>query len=125
MQTPRARRLTGTGAAVVPRARRLTLTGAAVLLTLVIAGCGRSGQAIDAGAAPVVPASAASGPIAALATPTPTELAAATPAATPTPGPTATPVPTPDFPAIEALISGINADLGADATADTDEGSPQ
>lgn len=115
MQTLGGRRISGTGIAFV-----LTLA-----LTLVIAGCGRSGHAVDAGAAPVAPAAVAATPVAALATPTRTELGAATPPATSALGLTATPVPTPDFPAIDALISGINADLGADATADTDEGSPQ
>ncbi len=115
-----------------PRGRGLTGTGISVLLALVITGCGRSTPAINAGGATVAPSvapgAAASTLDAALATSTPTEAAA-----TPTPtsvatlafDPTATPVPTPDFPAIDTLISGINADLGMDATAETDEGSPQ
>ncbi len=43
---------------------------------------------------------------------------------TPTLKPTATLAPTPDLGAIQRLLDEIDADLGADSSADNDEGSP-
>ena len=114
------------------RRRTILAVGAVVLLVaLVSAGCGRRAQPADAGAAPAAtPATApevAGAPSAlpaadASVSPVSTATPAATPAATRT---TATPVPTPDLAGIETLITEIGQDLDADASAGTNEGSPQ
>jgi hypothetical protein len=106
------------------RSRRIVaLAGVALLLALTTAGCGRRAQLDDPGALPT------STPVVATAPPTDapasTAEAASPPTQSPADAPAATPVPTPNLDAIQALINDIDADLGADATATTDEGSPQ
>jgi hypothetical protein len=112
-----------------------------VLLALVTAGCGRRGlpaaagggawaAAATAGPATAGPATATESPAAAAPEspdPEPTVAATAAPTQPPaaSPRPTAAPLATPDLAAIEDLLSELDAALGADATADTDEGSPK
>jgi len=122
-----------------------------LLLALVTAGCGRRGLPAAAGVGDPAASAAASGfaaspTTAAAVEPTqpaePAEPAAsgtvaATPslAATQPPAagqppaqgaePTAAPLQAPDLADIERLLADLDAALGADATADTDEGSPQ
>lgn len=115
---------------------RTHLVISAALVVLVVAGCGRraevpnagsptSPSTVDATSAPQLPAGALVG---ATGEPVATDEPATTaepsePAATAQPG--TTPVPTPDFASIEALLSGIDGDLGDDASAASYEGSPQ
>jgi hypothetical protein len=114
----------------------LAATASALLLGIVAAGCARNGPADDAGSAgpsgQTEPASAAvaletAGPAATTgATPdvAPGEPAAATlPEPAPTSSSTSAPLATPDLTEIEQLLDDLDAVLGADATADTDEGS--
>lgn len=93
------------------------------------AGCGRRPVSTETGSGTAV---GASGPAATqTAVPdrvTATDAPGAEPSidqSSPATAPTGTPVPTPDLTSIEALLAGIGADLNADATATTDEGSPQ
>jgi hypothetical protein len=117
-----------------------TFIALALLLVLVTAGCANRRLPEDAGAAgaaagqtgptlepqpvAVVPASPASPATAAPeATPDPTPSPAATkappPGATP---PTAAPLAMPDLSTVERLLADLDAALGADATADAEEG---
>lgn len=94
----------------------------ALCMATVATGCGRRAPLLDAGDA--------SSPNAAVPTfvapDGPSGSSDVSPDATPVASPTTgTPVPTPDLTSIEALLAGIDADLKADATATTDEGSPQ
>ncbi len=114
-----------------PQGRRFTgLLVAAVVVAVVATGCGRRGAAAagtptqDPGAPAATvgigqadPSGLAT-PSPAPSTPAPSALAAATP-------PPATPAPlaTPDLSSINQLLADLDAALGADATADTDEGS--
>lgn len=109
----------------------LSLAVTVLLLARALVACGRRdlpaavGVVASPGAVlntpdPIVPVTSA--PRAALPRPT----GPATPeAATPTPTPEAIPAPTPDLTTIQQLLDEIDADLGADATADSDEGSSQ
>lgn len=116
----------------------LSLAVTVLLLALALAACGRRDLAAAVGVVaspgavlstpdPIVlvtsvPRAALPGPTG----PATTEAATPTPeAATPTPTPEATPAPTPDLTTIQQLLDEIDADLGADATADSDEGSSQ
>jgi hypothetical protein len=126
----------------------LAVAGTVLLLAVVTAGCGRRGLPAtvaggdEAVASPV--AAATSVPTELLPTePVPTEPvptgttdaaepgAASPPAAAatapPNPGtqPTSAPLATPDLDSIERLLADLDAALGADATAATDEGSPK
>jgi hypothetical protein len=131
----------------------LAVAGTVLLLAVVTAGCGRRGLPAtvaggdEAVASPV--AAATSVPTEPLPTepvptePVPTEPvptgttdaaepgAASPPAAAatapPNPGtqPTSAPLATPDLDSIERLLADLDAALGADATAATDEGSPK
>jgi hypothetical protein len=107
------------------RRTNAALAAAVLLFALVAAGCaGRHGQVAGAIAATPTPLAAT----AATATP---PIVTATPAmsieAPPSPSlaatATASPIPTPDLTAIEALIKDIKDELGAEASAGTDEGS--
>lgn len=98
----------------------------ALCMATVATGCGRRAPLLDAGDA--------SSPNAAVPTfvapDGPSGSSDVSPDATPVASPatqpaTGTPVPTPDLTSIETLLAGIDADLKADATATTDEGSPQ
>ena len=117
--------------------RILTVVSAALAVVL-IAGCGRRGEVPNAGSptspstidgtfAPELP----TGPLVkATVEPVMTDERGATaePTAIAQPGatqPGTTPGPTPDFASIEALLSGIDGDLGDDAGAAASEGSPQ
>jgi hypothetical protein len=109
----------------------LSLTVTVLLLALALAACGRRDLPAAVGAV--------ASPDAVLKTPNPAVLATSVPGAalpgptgppateapTPTPTPAATPEPTPDLSAIQRLLDEIDANLGADATADSDEGSSQ
>jgi hypothetical protein len=121
----------------------LAVAATVVLLATVTAGCGRRGLA--AGAGPDAagdggagPASAATQPTVGATAPgvtgpTPSADPAGPPAATeptsttdepaPSPHPTPAPLVAPDLTAIERLLADLDAALGADATADTEEGS--
>ncbi|MBF8289739.1 MAG: hypothetical protein HW391_707 [Chloroflexi bacterium] len=122
--------------------RTLAVTGALALLTLVTAGCGRRDLAADGLVASAPPA----GVVASASTtgvsdpgtgqtvpawtsapaPSATAEQTGTPASAATQAPAATqsaPLATPDLTAIEQLLDDLDAALGADATADTDEGS--
>lgn len=124
--------------------RILAVTGALVLLATVVAGCGRrdlvadqaAGVAASPPAASVGPAlpsvgsNPSGGPTASTESdapePSATAEQTATPASAATPAPAATqsvPLATPDLTAIQQLLDDLDAALGADATADTDEGS--
>lgn len=110
----------------------------ALLVALVVVGCGRRGivaddAAADGAATSAVPTSGRVGPI---TSPESTETAPAdaSPASgggatvspapgTPSPAPTIAPFEAPDLTAIQRLLDEIDAALGADATADSDEGS--
>jgi hypothetical protein len=107
--------------------RTLVLVGTAVFALVIATGCGQRDARAD-GAAANGPASSA-GPGAALVEPTASPSPAATtatevpaPQATP-PTPTGAPFVAPDLTAIERLLDDLDAALGADATADSDEGS--
>ncbi len=98
----------------------------ALCMATVATGCGRRTPLQDTGNA-----SSPNAAVPTFATPdgpsgSPDAPTDASPVASPATQPaTGTPVPTPDLASIEALLSGIDADLTADATATTDEGSPQ
>jgi len=109
---------------------------AVVVVAPVVTGCGHRGLAV--GAAGDAAGTGGSVPAATLATPSPRPTAGpAVPAsagpATPSTGPAETPAAlaspapavTPDLGSIQSLLDHLDAALGADATADTDEGSPQ
>lgn len=121
--------------------RILTVISAALVVVL-IAGCGRRAEVPNAGS-PTSPSTVdvtsatepptgplVGGTVAPETTDEPGATAATAEVAT-TPGsgataqPNTTPVPTPDFASIEALLSGIDGDLGDDASAASYEGSPQ
>ena len=116
------------------KVNRLLALVIATLVVLVIAGCGRRADLGVANSPPaatfavlVSASSQASSEPFADATPPPGETAepaaSAEPAATARPN--TTPGPTPDLASIEALLSGIDGDLGDDAGAAASEGSPQ
>jgi hypothetical protein len=113
----------------------LALAGALLLVALVATGCGRrpSQPATGAAQAPSPAIGVASSPA-----PAGTVPAAIAPAADPTGSPPVTaatpaavapaartPVPTPDLVSIQDLLTQIDHDLNADASAGTSEGSPQ
>jgi hypothetical protein len=115
-----------------------TVVATLVLLVVVTAGCGRRGlrdaPAADGGAAGQAAATAertaaateTTGP--ALTTdatepPAGTEPPAATTPPVASPQPTPAPLVAPDLTAIERLLADLDAALGADATADSEEGS--
>ena len=115
----------------------LSLTVTVLLLALALTACGRRDLPAAVGAV--------ASPDAVLKTPNPAVLAtsvhgatlpgptgpAATEAPTPTPTPPSaatpepTPAPMPDLTSIQRLLDEIDANLGADAGADSDEGSSQ
>ncbi len=106
-------------------ARNLTLVAVVVAVALVVAGCGRLQPGIGQPVAGDTPA-----PVAAVTDPTaaaPTAAPAMTPAATPSLAPSAMvspePLTSPDLSGVQRLLDNVDAALGADATADTDEGS--
>jgi hypothetical protein len=125
----------------------LAVVATVMLLAVVTAGCGRRGlpAAVAGGdeavAGPVAAAtSVPTEPVPTEPVPTepvptgttdPAEPGAASPPAAatapPDPGTQPTPVPlaTPDLDSIERLLADLDAALGADATAATDEGSPK
>ena len=113
----------------------LAVVGGALLLAIVLAGCGR--RVDGSGAAATVPSPAAAAPAGTVLDPQVTPVSVVSeptdPVATeatgstagPTPAPQTAPEPlvTPDLTAIEQLLDDLDAAIGADATADTDEGS--
>ena len=115
------------------KVNRLLALVIATLVVLVIAGCGRRADLGVANSPPaatfavlVSASSQASSEPFADATPPPGETAEPTAIAQPgATQPGTTPGPTPDFASIEALLSGIDGDLGDDAGAAASEGSPQ
>lgn len=112
--------------------RILTVISAA-LVVLLIAGCGRRAEVPITGSptspstvdVTTVPETRAEPGASSTVEPVATDQPGATaePATTAQPG--TTPVPTPDFAPIEVLLSGIDGDLGDDASAASHEGSPQ
>jgi len=114
-----------------------TVAATLVLLVVVTAGCGRRGlpagsaaeDPVGQAAATVDPTAAVSGTFGPAVTIDETEPSAGTepPAATTpsvaSPQPTAAPLVMPDLGAIDQLLADLDAALGADATADTEEGS--
>ncbi len=113
----------------------VALAGALLLVALVTTGCGRRPSQTETGAA-----QAPSPAIAVASSPAPAGTLPATiaPAADPTGSPSVTtatpaavapaagtPVPTPDLVSIQDLLTQIDNDLNADASAGTSEGSPQ
>jgi hypothetical protein len=123
----------------------LRVVAATILVGIVLAGCGgrfgaRGADGADSGAdlnADAVTATARpsldadthypSAEPSASASPPASAAPATSAAPKPTPKPTLkpTPVPTPDLDALDALINQLDAALAADATATTDEGSPE
>jgi hypothetical protein len=119
----------------------LAVTGTVLLLVVVTAGCGRRGlpaapgdgagaAAATAGPATAGPATATESPAAAVPEspdpePTPAASLAPTQPAAASSQPAAAPLATPDLAAIDDLLEELDAALGADATADTDEGRPR
>ena len=113
----------------------LRVVAATILVGIVLAGCGgrlgaRGADAADSGAGPVAATASPSGatdgghgPAEPPASAEPS--ASAPPASTPKPTSKPTPVPTPDLDALDQLINQLDAALAADATATTDEGSPE
>jgi hypothetical protein len=119
--------------------RALAVTGTVLLLALATTGCGRRG--IEPGAAAAT--ATAGTPAATVGAPGPDATgdpgetagpdATGDPGASAEPGsnqvtaatpkPSAAPLATPDLTAIQQLLDDLDAALGADATADTDEGS--
>ena len=100
-----------------------------LVFALVTAGCGRRGlpaAGLDGVAATEVAATTGptTWPTTEASMPQPSDAATAPPI---TSAPVASPAPlaTPDLAAIEDLLKELDAALGADATADTDEGSPR
>ena len=117
------------------------LTGiTAVLVVVLIAGCANRTELADAGS-PISPpptvdvTTAPEEPTAPVVGATVEPATTVQPATTSEPGvtvepattdkPPTAPVPTPDLTSIEALLSGIDGDLGDDAGAAASEGSPQ
>ena len=122
------------------KGQRILIVITAVLVALLIAGCGSGTELANAG-------SPTSPPPAVDLTTAPEEPTAPVVGATVEPGvtvqpvktnepgvtvepvttdkPPTAPVPTPDLTSIEALLSGIDGDLGDDAGAAAYEGSPQ
>lgn len=129
------------GSVLNHRSRRaLAVTGVALLLALVTTGCGRRDLQSEAGTGASAVSPTAEMPASSSAAvrtdppePVPPEPAVPgtadglLPAAVATPPPTlaplAVPLATPDLTAIQQLLDDLDATLGADATADTDEGS--
>lgn len=117
----------------------VTAVATLTLLLVVTAGCGRrglpAGSALDGaageagGTSAVESTDAPTGPAAPAATndatepPAGTEPPAATTPPVAEPPRTAEPMTVPDLGAIDQLLADLDAALGADATADTDEGS--
>lgn len=105
-----------------------------LILAVVTAGCGRRGLPAEAGVddAAATQAAATTGPtirptIAASVSP-PSAAATSQPVTSvpvASPQPTAPPLVMPDLTAVDDLLNDLDAALGADATADTDEGSPR
>lgn len=118
-----------------PRCRAVAIGGVALLLALVAVGCGRNDRGADAAnAAPdTVGSETAAFALNAVSpgalapswafTSAATQAPAESQAPVTTPQPTAAPLATPDLTDIEQLLDDVDAALGADATADTDEGS--
>ena len=110
------------------RRAHLAIGAAVLLVAFVSAGCAGRGQVAGPGAVSM-PAPQATEPVvtavtAALTEPTePAASAALTSTPTPLTTTAASPVSTPDFTAIDSLIKDIKDELGADASAGTDEGS--
>jgi cell division septation protein DedD len=109
----------------IGRSTKVALGAAVLLFALIAAGCaGRHGQV--AGAIAATPTPLAATPATAMP---PIVTASAETSIEPSPSPTpaataaASPIPTPDLTAIEALIKDITDELGAEASAGTDEGS--
>ncbi len=112
--------------------RTFAVAGVVLLLVLTTAACGRRDLPTNVGAV-AAPADATENAATSAPTSVQPETAAPAPTATPgtspgptvlaTPGPTLAPLATPDLTAIQQLLDDLDAALGADATADTDEGS--
>ena len=114
-----------------------TVAATLVLLVVVTAGCGwrglPAGSAVDgaagqaaATAEPTAAVTETTGPAPttdATEPPAGTEPPAATTPSVASPQPTAAPLVMPDLGAIDQLLADLDAALGADATADTEEGS--
>lgn len=116
-----------------PRAGAVAIV-AVLLLAVVIAGCGRGRLAGgDGAAAPheTLAATLDDPPVVVEPTPTAGTITTPTPPRPEPPGPAPTTAPTPaplvapDLTSIQQLLDDLDAALGADATADTDEGSPK
>jgi hypothetical protein len=114
--------------------RALAVIGTVLVFALVIAGCGRRGLPAEAGVddAAATQAAATTGPttrpttLPTIAAPvSPPSAAASAQPVTSAPVATTPPLAAPDLAAIEDLLKELDASLGADATADTDEGSPR
>ena len=109
--------------------RAIAATGAILLAAVVTTGCGRRGLPVDSVSVATSPGPALVAASAALETispnPTPNPTRDPTPTISPAASdtPVAAPLATPDLTAIESLLADLDAALGADATADTDEGS--
>jgi hypothetical protein len=123
----------------------LALVGTVVLLATVTAGCGRrglpaAGTGPDGGAGseaaatqpvsePTTTGATASDSVAgpteppAGATESPAAAGQPAPSVEPIPAPTPAPLVAPDLTAIEQLLADLDAALGADVTAETEEGS--
>ncbi len=114
----------------------LAIAGTVGLLVIILAGCGRrllpaGGQTGAGGDGGPAASSIAATPAATPGAPEPSASAAAPEPPTASDAPLASPRPieaplaTPNLSQIQALLDELDAALGADATADTDEGSPQ
>ena len=104
------------------RGRILALGGAVLLLAVITAGCARrSSPASLATTAPIAsaPAEATTPDPSVEATPADAD---ATPPGTAAPTAAAAPISSPDLSSIDGLIKDIDNELGADASAGTDEG---
>lgn len=95
-------------------ARAFALVMTILLLALLSAGCGHRTLGASYGNPP---SPMATGPVGVLAATAPPAIASAT-----TPAPMATPVPPPDLSAVDALLTDIDDDLQADASAGPNEG---
>ena len=108
---------------------RILIVISAALVVVVLAGCGRrvdlagpdgpSPSSVTVGATSLPGQASQPAP----ASPDPTSSPGAE--ASPSTAPTDTPIPSPDLASIEALLSGIDTDLGDDAAAAANEGNPQ
>jgi hypothetical protein len=113
------------------RGRRAVSFLAVLLLAVLTIGCGRHGipsgdPAAGAGPVTALPTAATEDRASEPTTPTASHSAAIeTPVASPAPTPTSAPTPlaTPDLTAIERLLDDLDAALGDDAAAGTEEGS--